>query len=152
DDSGAITEPDSASGEDGSTTGGDAGSGSDSGATSETGADAGPQPDSGAPDGADGGTCPTLIDTGNATCDLCIESACCTQWDTCASADDAGVDDAGASACVRLTQCVLDWVAADAGDVANGESTCDPAYTSAEQTASHNVLSCISGSCATACQ
>jgi hypothetical protein len=127
--------------------------GTDTGTQPDAGLDTGSQVDTGATaDGSDSGMCPTAIDTGSAPCDQCIESLCCSQLDACATADDAGLDDAGASACARLTQCVFDWVAADAGSVSSGEASCGPAYSQTEQTQSHALITCLYGSCATLCQ
>jgi hypothetical protein len=106
-------------------------------------ADAGTQGEAAAM--TDAGTCPVGIDTGIAACDQCIEAACCQQWVTCGTPDDAGVDDAGASACVQLTQCVQDWVAADAGTLSSGEASCGPAYSQSARDASHAFLACKQG-------
>jgi hypothetical protein len=107
--------------------------------------DAGTQPDTGA--AAEGGTCAVPADTGSAVCDQCIDAMCCTESITCATPDDAGVDDAGASACAQLAQCVVAWVAGGAGNVASGEAACNPSYTPSEQSASHTLLTCIHDKC-----
>jgi hypothetical protein len=147
-----------------------------SGGDSSTGEDTSTEPDTATPDtatppdaggetetgsGDDGatsadaldiGTCATLIDTMSPTCNTCVESMCCGEWVACTALDDAGADDAGASACVNLTQCVLDWIAGDdAGTVASGEQVCDPSHTPSEQALSHAFLGCLQGPCAASC-
>jgi hypothetical protein len=136
-------------------------------ASTDDGSTTTPEPDSGldtgtpATDGSttvvpeagdDAGTCAVALDTGSADCDSCT-AQCCTQLTTCATPDDAGVDDAGSSACLQLLACINDVnTSSDAGvDAGVGESTCDPTYTADEQTNAEAVLTCIRTSCATQC-
>lgn len=149
DDGGNLPTDDGGTAQD-TSTGSDTGTQAETGTQADAGTDTGSQVETSAP--ADSGVCASQIDTGSVPCDQCIESMCCSQLDACATADDAGVDDAGASACARLTQCVFDWVAADAGSLASGEATCGPSYTQTEQTQSHALITCIYGSCAAQCQ
>jgi hypothetical protein len=119
----------------------------DTGTQQDTGTqpDVGTQPDAGA--AGEGGTCAVPADTGSAVCDQCIDAMCCTQSIACATPDDAGVDDAGASTCAQLAQCVVSWVAGGAGDIASGEAACGPTYTPSAQSASHALLTCIHDKC-----
>jgi hypothetical protein len=126
----------------------------DTGTTADTGTTV-PTPDGAttvteAGDG--GGTCVVALDTGSADCDSCT-AACCTQLTTCATPDDAGVDDAGSSACLQLLGCINDINASsDAGvDAGVGETTCDPSYTTDQQANAEAVLTCIRTNCATQC-
>jgi hypothetical protein len=144
DDGGGAQGPNDLGGSD--ATAADTGTQSDS--AQDSPADAGMQADAAA--ATEAGTCSVGIDTGIAACDQCIEAACCQQWVTCATPDGAGVDDAGASACVQLTQCVQDWVAADAGSLSSGEVSCGGAYSQSERDASHAFLVCKQG-CSTQC-
>jgi hypothetical protein len=113
-------------------------------------------PDTGTGDDAGDGaaaTCGAALDTGSADCDTCVATSCCTALTTCVTPDDAGVDDAGSSACEQLLGCINDYnTTTDAGtDAGAGESACDPSYTADEQTSAEAVFTCIRTSCATQC-
>ncbi len=138
------------------------GTGDDAGADTGTpevdaAADTGttPPPDTGTTPAADAGedaaaTCAVALSTGDPTCDTCVATSCCTQLTGCDTPDDAGVDDAGFSACEQLLGCINDVNSADGG-TDGGATTCDPTYSSGEQTSATAVLTCIESACATQC-
>jgi hypothetical protein len=146
-------------------------SSSSSPATTTPGEDAStPEPDSGtpdtgtiAPDASDGatvvsdagdaGSCSIGLDTGDATCNTCVETSCCTQLTTCDVTDDAGANDAGFSACEQLLACINDVNSTTdgGGEAGAGETACDGTYEQSEQTNAEAVLTCIRTSCATQC-
>jgi hypothetical protein len=100
--------------------------------------------------GEDAGTCAVTLSTGDTGCDTCVATSCCTQLTGCDTADDAGTNDAGLSACEQLLGCINDVNTADGG-TDGGASTCDPSYSSSEQTSATAVLTCIESACATQC-
>lgn len=108
--------------------------------------------------GADGGACAVAATTGSASCDQCLDSQCCTALVACDTQDDAGVSDAGASACEQLLGCILDCVAGnadagvDGGSLSDCQSVCNPSYTSTEQQNATAVLTCQSSNCSSSCQ
>jgi hypothetical protein len=103
--------------------------------------------------GDSGGSCAVALDTGSADCDSCVATSCCTQLTSCDTPDDAGVNDAGASACEQLITCINDFnTSTDAGvDAGAGESACNTAYTPTEVTTGAALLTCIRGTCGTQC-
>jgi hypothetical protein len=100
-----------------------------------------------------GGSCSVALDTGSADCDSCVATSCCTQLTSCDTPDDAGVNDAGASACEQLISCINDYnTSTDAGiDAGAGESACNMSYTASEQSTAEALLTCIRGTCGTQC-
>lgn len=124
-----------------------------------TAVDTGTMVDSGTTPGADAdasdgaASCSVALDTGSTACDTCVGTSCCTQLTNCVATDDAGTDDAGNSACLQLLVCINDVNAAsDASvDAGAGESTCNPSYTTTEQSTAEAVLTCIRASCSAQC-
>jgi hypothetical protein len=106
----------------------------------------------------DGGTCAIGADTGSPSCDQCVDSACCTALVACGTPDDAGSDDAGASACEQLLQCTLDCLAGnpdaglDAGSLSDCQAICNPSYTLTEQQNANALIQCQATNCAPQCQ
>jgi hypothetical protein len=104
----------------------------------------------------DGG-CAVSINTGSPTCNQCVQSQCCAAVSSCGTPDDAGVDDAGNTACELLLKCTLDCVAGnseagvDGGSTSSCEASCSPTYTQAEQQSASAVLSCRAASCSPQC-
>jgi|CZKU01.1.fsa_nt_gi hypothetical protein len=115
-------------------------------------------PDTGLEDGATG--CGVAPMTSNATCDVCLETMCCTALETC-----FGTSGSVTTMCENLVSCVQD---AEAGNDAAAGMTmsdafdlCAPdgggnGYTTADVAAATAFLSCLgdgnpSGACATAC-
>ena len=127
-------------------------------AASDAGSDVPNQDETGADAAPEGGICAVTADTGNATCDQCVNSACCAPLVACGTADAAGSDDAGASACEQLLQCTLDCVLGnpDAGQppgtLAGCQDLCNPSYTMSEQANASALISCLTSSCFQACQ
>jgi len=122
-----------------------------------TAVDTGAVMDSGTTPGVDAdasaASCSVALDTGSTACDTCVGTSCCTQLTNCVATDDAGTDDAGNSACLQLLVCINDVNAAsDASvDAGTGESTCNPSYTTTEQSTAEAVLTCIRTSCSAQC-
>ena len=152
--SGESNDAESGGGNDAESDGGnDAESGGGNDAESDGGNDASVQFET----GADGGSCAVTAETGNATCDQCVDSMCCTALVVCGIPDDAGTNDAGTSACGQLLGCTLDCVAGtlDAGQVAEAlsdcQALCNPTYTMSEQANASALLQCLTGSCAAQC-
>jgi hypothetical protein len=108
--------------------------------------------------GADAGTCGITADTGNSTCDQCVDSMCCDSLVACGTADDAGADDAGASACEQLLQCTLACLTGNpdagvpAGTLTDCQALCSPSYSTAEQQNANALLQCLTNSCSQPCQ
>lgn len=108
--------------------------------------------------GADGAVCGVTGDTGSDSCNQCLDTACCAALEACGTPDDAGTNDAGASACQGLLECTLDCVAGNpdagvAGDtLSNCQALCNPSYTTSEQAAASALLQCLTTSCASQCQ
>jgi hypothetical protein len=96
-------------------------------------------------------TCAVALSTGDATCDTCVATSCCTQLTGCDTPDDAGVDDAGFSACEQLLGCINDFNTSADGGTDGGAAACNSSYSSGEQTSATAVLTCIESSCATQC-
>jgi len=128
---------------------------SDALATSDAGSGDGPSTDG---VGADGAVCGVTGDTGSDSCNQCLDTSCCAALEACGTPDDAGTNDAGASACEGLLQCTLDCVAGNpdagipAGTLSDCEGLCNPSYTTSEQAAASALLQCLTTSCATQCQ
>ncbi len=122
-----------------------------------TGDDASGQSDTGAGAGPDGGMCAVTADTGVAACDQCVNSTCCAALVACGSLDDAGADDAGASACEQLLKCTLDCVAGNPdaglmpGTLTSCQMLCNPSYSSSEQANATGLLQCLTTACGQAC-
>jgi hypothetical protein len=77
------------------------------------------------------------VQTGNATCDTCLDTSCCSQGQACANAPN--------NACLNLFQCI---------GGCNGNATCQQNCQTTNQAgvASAQALSqCINGSCGTQC-
>ena len=136
---------------------------------SEAGVDAGPESggdaiaDVGvgvdaAPDSSDGGVCSVGASSGSAACDQCLSTQCCAQLVACDTPDEAGVDDAGNSACESILSCLDACVTGnpDAGvppeSLSMCETDCGNAYSPQEQQAATNLVQCQASSCAQACQ
>jgi len=100
--------------------------------------------------GEDAGTCAVTLSTGDPACDTCVATTCCSQLTGCDTADSAGTDDAGFSACEQLLACINDVNTADGG-TDGGATTCNPSYSASEQTSATAVLTCIESGCATQC-
>jgi hypothetical protein len=121
--------------------------------TSTTVVDAG-----GADTAPDSGVCAVSAVTGSASCDQCLIGHCCSQLMACDTPDNAGVNDAGASACEQLLSCILDCVAGNpdagvaAGTRADCQNVCNPSYTSSEQQNASAVLDCQMSNCTSSCQ
>jgi hypothetical protein len=117
-----------------------------------TGADTS-KPDVGvAETGPDAGTCSASLVIGSAACDLCMKAQCCGAMVACDMADDAGVDDGGASACVQLLKCTADLCnAMDGGSLRDCLSTCGASYTTSEQNSGTAVISCAETHCSSEC-
>jgi hypothetical protein len=144
----------SGGGDDGSTTGdgGGSSSGSSSGSTSSSGSSSGSAEAS-----TDAGTCTANVTVGSAACDNCIKASCCTELTACDTADDAGLDDAGNTACENLLGCALSYAAANDAAVGSGDlntcagATTDAAPSGATATAT-TLLNCAMAHCAAQCQ
>jgi hypothetical protein len=84
-------------------------------------------------------------------CDTCVKSNCCTPLLTCETDTEAGVDDAGTSACLALFQCAVDY-AGDGGALDEAISACSGGDTSSapaqEVTA---VFQCATTTCSAQC-
>ncbi len=108
--------------------------------------------------GADSSSCPVSINTGSAACDQCTGASCCAEFVACDTADDAGVDDAGLSACEQLTTQVSECVIGrpDAGLDAGTFSSCyalwKDAYSVSAQQEAQALFSCLSAKCPQACR
>jgi hypothetical protein len=102
--------------------------------------------------------CSILASTGRVACDQCIDAECCAALVACDTPDSAGVDDAGASACDSLAQCLLDCIAGNPGarvppgTLASCQTLCDPPYSSTEQQNASALVQCQQDSCAAQCQ
>jgi hypothetical protein len=114
--------------------------------------------DNGSETSVEGGVCAIGADTGSASCDQCLDSLCCTALVACGTLDAAGANDAGASACEQLLQCILDCVAGNpdagvsAGSQSSCEAICNPSYTPSEQQSASALLQCQMGNCTQQCQ
>jgi hypothetical protein len=101
------------------------------------------------------GLCSVGADTGNPTCDTCVESNCCNYLTACDTPDDAGVTN-GDTACERvlgcLTSCISGNASVPADTLANCEDTCGVDYTAAELTNAAAIVTCETQTCASACQ
>jgi hypothetical protein len=95
--------------------------------------------------------------TGDPTCDMCLNTMCCNELTACGTVDDAGLDDAGSTACNQYVSCVQDCQAGnpdagvDGGTLADCQTTCGMTYTSTETTNGNALLTCFNGPCASAC-
>jgi hypothetical protein len=128
----------------------------------EGGNEAGPDADNDAAGqaetGLDAGVCAVISGTGSAGCDQCLDAQCCQAIVACATPDDAGTNDAGASACEQLLQCTLDCIGGnpdaglDGGAPGDCESLCNPTYTVSQQMAANGVLQCLMTNCSAQCQ
>ncbi len=105
-----------------------------------------------------GGTCSVVAATGNASCDACVTSACCSALTACETPDDAGVDDAGLSACEQLIECTVDCIRGnpDAGSppdtLANCTPLCAPSYSATAQQNAIGLLLCEQANCTQQCK
>jgi hypothetical protein len=144
-------------GTDGST--GEDGSTSDSTASS-SGGDTGTTGETGTSSGGEGGSCVLNVSLGTTACDTCATAHCCTELNTCDTADEAGVDDANLSACDALEKCISDCVIGNAeagvegGTPSECMTGCNPSnlYTPTEIANAQAALSCLSTNCLSSCQ
>jgi hypothetical protein len=81
-----------------------------------------------------------------------MKAMCCTTLVTCETADDAGVDDAGNSACYDALLCSLSFAADDGGTLDDAITSCTGGTTSGTSTALTALLTCATTSCAAQCQ
>ena len=92
--------------------------------------------------------------TGAAACDACVQAQCCDTAAACDLPDDAGLDDAGLSACEQLVSCVTD-LCSDGGSLTDCLGTCSPPnglYSVAETSAASALLTCVTTNCAQSCK
>lgn len=84
-----------------------------------------------------------------ATCATCLQAECCSDLEVCQLGDEAGVDDAGQSACIRLANITLVCTVA----VGDSSSTCTQAnlYTPSEQKNATALVTCLQQSCPVQC-
>jgi hypothetical protein len=107
---------------------------------------------------AEAGTCTVGADTGTAACDQCLDANCCPALTACGTEDEAGVDDAGVTACGQLVQCILDCVAGnaeagiDGGTLSSCESDCGGSYSTTDQLNADSLVLCQATSCSAQCQ
>jgi hypothetical protein len=82
-----------------------------------------------------------------------MKTSCCTQLVACETPDDAGVDDAGNSACISLFTCAVTYSTTYDAGLDDAVQTCNEgdAATNASTLLS-TLLSCASASCASVCQ
>ncbi len=142
DDSSAADGSSSSSG--GSSSGGSSSGGSSSGGSSSGVTDAG--------DG--GGTCSVGIasaDGGPSACDTCMEANCCAELVACDTPGEAGVDDAGLTACENSLDCVVQLLSPDSG-ISQSLSDCFGGNASAAPADLTGLLNCATSHCATECQ
>jgi hypothetical protein len=128
----------------------------DAAADTSTGVDVGTGAD--VSTGVEAGACAVTASTGSTGCDQCLDSQCCSALVSCDTPDDAGVNDAGASACEQLLGCIRDCIAGnpDAGvppsTLSECQPICSPSYTPSEQQSANALLQCQASSCSTACR
>ncbi len=129
------------------------------GATADAGdAAAETGPDAATDAAADGGVCAVSAATGSAACDQCLNAQCCSALVSCDTADSAGRNDAGATACEQLAQCLLDCLAGnpdagvDGGTLSDCQTACNPSYSAGAQQSATALLQCQSMTCSTQCQ
>jgi hypothetical protein len=129
----------------------------DSGEDSATNADSSTTPDSGTTADTGSGGCGVSPQTGSATCDTCLETACCTQLETC-----FGTQADVTPSCEMLVSCVQDIESTNGGNLADALDTCAPAdagstYSATDITNAKAMLACLgdgdagSNVCGTAC-
>src|SRR5258708_7400839 len=142
---------------DDSSTASDSPSGSSSGSSSSgSSSRASSSSSSGVSEGGgegEGGTCAAATVFDPPACETCMKAKCCSALLTCEAPDDAGVNDAGASACSQLFQCAIDYVAASDGGstLDDAVATCTGGTTTNASTLLGAVLTCATNSCASAC-
>ena len=135
-------------------------SGDDAATVGPTGDDdSGPQVEASAPDDAGaveaGGVCAIGVDSGNASCDACIESSCCGALVAC---DGEPIDDAGTMTdCEEISSCYNDCIVppADSGVAPGtpGDCTqlCSTGHTQQGATDFEMLQMCIATSCTSSC-
>lgn len=101
----------------------------------------------------DGGLCTAALTIGSADCDTCMKASCCDALIACDTPDDAGVDDAGNTACESLLNCALTYAATSDAGLSDAVGTCNggDAATGASTTLT-TLLSCAQTNCASQCQ
>ena len=103
------------------------------------------------------GLCAVGLDTGNTTCDTCIEANCCSELQTCDVPDDAGVT-GNLTACEHLFECLYAclYPSADSGQPASTLSDCQDlcglSYSATAATSAAALATCSTTKCTTACQ
>jgi hypothetical protein len=133
--------------------------GSDTSTTLDAAADMGSQQDSGAVADSEGGTCAATIDTGNATCDQCLDMACCAQLTACVG--EPALDGSGTE-CLAIASCFNDCVSppADSGVAPGTPAQCTidcegpdgGTYSAQGRTDFQNLTGCATGpACASSC-
>ncbi|MGA2449375.1 MAG: hypothetical protein ABTD50_11895 [Polyangiaceae bacterium] len=103
------------------------------------------------PAGDDGGSCAVGVNAGTPECNDCASTSCCAAIVTCATDEDAGVDDAGGSACSAIFDCVSTFVDADAGSFVEALASCEGAYAQSAVTEATDVLTCLQTNCSSQC-
>lgn len=155
-DDGGITYVGPDSSTDTGTTGNDSGGGGD-----DAGTDTGTTQDGG---GGDSGlACSTSPQTGNMTCDTCLQTSCDSQWCACYGDTNTVSTDAGAMpGCLDYVNCVGDCVAGDPdagvppGTAQQCETDCSGGdaggiYAQASVQAGNALLNCVGTTCASSC-
>lgn len=150
-DDGGITTVGDSGKEDTGTTGNDSGTTADTGTTQDGGGDSGL-------------ACSTSPQTGNKTCDTCVQTSCDSQWCACYGDTNTVSTDAGAMpGCLDYVNCVGDCLAGnpDAGVPPGTLSDCENAcsggdaggvYAQSSVQDGNAFLSCVAGGCASQCQ
>lgn len=102
-------------------------------------------------DRGDAFSCPLSVgaDSGMVQCATCIETHCCAPLAACEAPDDAGLDDAGESSCIRLTNITLVCIVA----VGDPSSNCTGAnqYSLSAQQNTSALVACVQQACPTDC-
>jgi hypothetical protein len=107
----------------------------------------------------DGGGCP-LLNLGSSACNTCATQNCCSQASVCNQPDEAGVTEAGSSACGELATCVSACLVGnpeagvDGGTLPGCLDSCNPShiYNVTQVTNAQILLACLSNSCPTSCR
>jgi hypothetical protein len=108
---------------------------------------------SGVADSGEAGTCSAVTVFDPMTCDDCMKANCCDPLVACETADDAGLDDAGNSACMALFTCALGYAATSDAGLDDAVTTCNGgAGATGASTTLTTLLTCATTSCSAQCQ